>query len=75
MTLRDFYDFVVDCGMTYINKLTKKKILNVLVYIQILPGLRNNVRIWYTLQDGKNREIKARFKNNEWRKVNEYLKK
>ena len=75
MTLRDFYDFVVDCGMTYINKLTKKKILNVLVYIQILPGLRNNVRIWYTVQDGKNREIKSRFKNKEWRKINEYLKK
>lgn len=82
MTLSDFYDFVMDCGMTCINKLIKliklikKKDAECFsVYIQILPGLRNNVQIWYTVQDGKNVEIKARFKNKEWRKVNEYLKK
>ncbi len=45
------------------------------VSVQILPGLRNNVQIWYTVQDGNNRQMKARFKNKEWRQVNKYLKK
>lgn len=75
MILRDFYSFTEECGMTF-NKLSNKKYMNenMQVNIRILPGLRKNVQIWYTLQDGNNRQIKARFKNKQWRQVNKYLK-
>lgn len=78
MILREFYNFTARCDMTF-NKLSKKNHMNyddkMRVSIQILPGLRNNVQIWYTMQDGNNRQIKARFKNKEWIQVNKYLKK
>lgn len=77
MILREFYNFTAECDMTF-NKLSKKNHMSddkMQVSVQILPGLRNNVQIWYTVQDGNNRQMKARFKNKEWRQVNKYLKK
>lgn len=74
MTLDDFYEFAEDCNMTYINNINRKKDPDCFgVYMRILPGSRSNVQIWYTIKDGKSREIKSRFKNRDWKSVNTYL--
>ena len=74
MTLDDFYEFAEECNMTYINNINRKKDPDCFgVYMRILPGSRSNVQIWYTIKDGKSREIKSRFKNRDWKSVNTYL--